>query len=304
MKKYSKKISLGLLSFILLSGVGYLSFQHLNKIELPVPEIKSEPAPGLSYFLSDLEKEIDGTYQTKLTKGEVENLYNGITMVDVPHAFVESFPEGINPDVTEDQTLFIKIMTAHLLRTNEKIVRERKVVFELINKIQAQKELSESEKKVFAFLTKKYDVEHLHTDISKVLELVNRVDIIPVSMGVAQAIWVTNWGTKMQKSPFLEYAWKDEEHYEPIEFDKISQATDSFALQLNTRSQLIHFRMMRQSSRVFIYSRTYGFYLLPELVNYLPTIPSYTTQLRLVYSLGYIQDLDNACFKDACYLTK
>ena len=303
MKKYSKQLSLSLLTVILLTGVGYFSFQHFSKKDLPVLE-KEEPVSTLSYFLPDLAKEIEGNYQTNLTKGEVENLYNGITMVDVPHAFVENFPEGIKADVTEDQTLFIKIMTAHLLRTNEKIVRERKIVFELLNKIQTQKELTESEKEVFVFLTKKYDVEHLHTDISKVLELVNRVDIIPVSMGVAQAIWVTNWGTKMQKSPFLEHAWKDEKHYEPIEFEKLSQATDSFALQLNTRSELIHFRLMRKNSRVFIYGRTYGFYLLPELANYLPTIPSYTTQLRLVYSLGYIQDLDNACFKDACYLTK
>ena len=111
MKKYSKKFSLGLFSLILLSGVGYLSFQHFNKKESTVSEVKEQQVSNLSYFLSDLEKEIEGNYQTNLTKDAVENLYKGITMVEVPHAFVESFPEGINPDVTEDQTLFIKIMT-------------------------------------------------------------------------------------------------------------------------------------------------------------------------------------------------
>lgn len=302
----SKKNKIIILCCALVIGVAVLSvvgFILFDKKEKPTLT-STQKVPHLTEVEDVIQSDVEGEYKYNLSKKEVEALYQGITMVDVPHIFIENFPADLDATNVDDQTLFIKIMTAHILRANQKVVAERKVVFQLLNKIETNQQLTSNEMKKFQFLVKKYDVEHLNTDFAKIKELVERVDVIPVSAGVAHAIWATNWGTKMQKSPFLESAWNDKVSYEPIEFDSLSKATDSFVLELNRRSELVRFRAMRKNTRVFIYSDTFGFYILPELTNYLPNISSYTEELRLVYSLGYIQELDNACFKDACHLTK
>lgn len=303
-----KKIILGVSIIALFVSAGVIYYGMQDKKDLKTQKELSLTKESPSIFADQLinlsQQEIKGEYLNNLSKTEIDNTYRNITAVDIPHIFVEQIPQDFKVENDEDRTLFMKLMTPHLLRTNEKILNERKAVLVLAEKINSNISLSEKEKDFYNSISEKYDVMHLKADTSRIAELVERVDIIPVSLGMAISIWATNWGQENKQSPFLEHAWNNEKVYEPIQFEKLSQATDSFALQLNTRSQLMTFRDDRKRHRFFSNKLSFGWVQVRNMRNYLHMIPTFADQLALIYPLGYIKELDNSCFKEGCHLTK
>ena len=68
------------------------------------------------------------------TQAEVEEIYHGINMVQIPRVFIEELPPDWQIRSNEDKTLFMKIITALILRTNEKIKAEKKRLIRLEEK--------------------------------------------------------------------------------------------------------------------------------------------------------------------------
>jgi Bax protein len=82
--------------------------------------------------------------------------------------------------------IFIKIILPLILRENEEIISDRKKLFRILGKIKNTR----TEKKWLEFKLKQYQVKN--SDLS---ELKIRMDIIPVSLAIAQAAKETGWGT-------------------------------------------------------------------------------------------------------------
>ena len=86
----------------------------------------------------------------------------------------------------EKKEIFIKIVLPLILRENEEIISDRKKLFRILGKIKNTR----AEKKWLKFKLKQYQVKN--SDLS---ELKIRMDIIPVSLAIAQAAKETGWGT-------------------------------------------------------------------------------------------------------------
>jgi Bax protein len=86
----------------------------------------------------------------------------------------------------EKKEIFIKIVLPLILRENEEIISDRKKLFRILGKIKNTR----AEKKWLKFKLKQYRVKN--SDLS---ELKIRMDIIPVSLAIAQAAKETGWGT-------------------------------------------------------------------------------------------------------------
>ncbi len=86
----------------------------------------------------------------------------------------------------EKKEIFIKIVLPLILRENEEIISDRKKLFRILGKIKNTR----AEKKWLKFKLKQYKVKN--SDLS---ELKIRMDIIPVSLAIAQAAKETGWGT-------------------------------------------------------------------------------------------------------------
>ena len=86
----------------------------------------------------------------------------------------------------EKKEIFIKIILPLILRENEEIISDRKKLFRILGKIKNTR----TEKKWLEFKLKQYQVKN--SDLS---ELKIRMDIIPVSLAIAQAAKETGWGT-------------------------------------------------------------------------------------------------------------
>ena len=82
--------------------------------------------------------------------------------------------------------IFIKIILPLILRENEEIISDRKKLFRILGKIKNTR----AEKKWLEFKLKQYQIKN--SDLS---ELKIRMDIIPVSLAIAQAAKETGWGT-------------------------------------------------------------------------------------------------------------
>lgn len=285
---------------------GTLSYEHQakNNTETPnlIGEIKKSNTPT-DYLISKIHEPIEGKYIDSIDKKGIEELFKEIKADSVPAIFVEKIPDDFNITSVADQTLFMKLITPHILRVNEMIMKERKIILILDEKIKNNEQLSTIEETFLSRMIEKYDVIHLKEQTAQITELIKRVDIIPVSLGMAVAIWATNWGQKEKDSPFFEHAWDKNVQYTPIKFNKLSEATESFALQINSRSQLSEARATRAHFRLFE-NPIFGQYLVYGIRNYAHFIPSFVDQLRLVYSLGYIKEMDAACFEKGCELTK
>ena len=88
--------------------------------------------------------------------------------------------------IKEKKEIFIKIVLPLILRENEEIISDRKKLFRILGKIKNTR----AEKKWLKFKLKQYQVKN--SDLS---ELKIRIDIIPVSLAIAQAAKETGWGT-------------------------------------------------------------------------------------------------------------
>jgi len=86
----------------------------------------------------------------------------------------------------EKKEIFIKIVLPLILRENEEIISDRKKLFRILGKVKNTR----AEKKWLKFKLKQYKV--INSDLS---ELKIRMDIIPVSLAIAQAAKETGWGT-------------------------------------------------------------------------------------------------------------
>lgn len=236
------------------------------------------------------------------SKAEIEEIYKDITMIEIPHIFIDRLPDDWKIEKTADKTLFMKIVTALILRTNEQIVNERAALRLLQEKRLKNIPWNAEEKAFFEKMNEKYDTVLKRKESTKFAELLDKINIIPPSLAVAQAVMFTNWGQQNPKALYGEYGWRGEEAYEPIQFDSLTQATDSFALQLNSRSQLIGFREIRRYVIPMERTRYIGVDLLAHIDKYMEWDKSYIDKLINAYRRGQIKELDWACFKGTCQM--
>ncbi len=223
--------------------------------------------------------------------------YMGINMHQIPYVFVEELPPDWQIRSNEDKTLFMKIITAHILRTNAHISAEKTRLHFLEEKYFRNQPWTPEEEAFFNELLKKYDVFLSKKREGQLQELINKVDIIPPSIAVAQAAYFSDWGQKNKKALFGEYGWVNNQ-YVPLEFKTISEATDSFARQLNSRSQMFAFHEKRRLMIPFQNDKYISESILDSIALYMDWDQEYIEKLKKTYLSGYFLQLDHARFQE------
>ncbi len=239
---------------------------------------------------------VKGTYSAPQTTKELEVLFQGVQSHQMPRLFIKRLPSDFKPDTVDRKTLFMKVMTALMLKANEEALNDRIALQMLVAKKRQGQKWTLEERKFFDWLVQKYDSVLLKTIDSQIVDLLNKVDEVPVSIGVALAAWRTNWGSVHQDSPFAQYEWINADTYAPASFDTLETATDSFVRELNTSPSLIKFRAGRDALRPVREKRAVGDRLVSLLSPYLPDEAGFEKSLRKMYQEGYFLPLDHAAF--------
>ena len=194
------------------------------------------------------------------------------------------------------KSLFIKIILPLVLEENNRIIIDRKKLFSILNKNQNSKD----EIKWLNQKFKQYGVVNKDLATLKV-----RMDIIPVSLAIAQAAKETGWGTSRfaieGNALFGQWTWSGEgikpagadskATYKVMKFNVLKASVRAYQRNLNTHSSYKKFRFIRAQLRDDN-KKLDSLKLAEYLDNYAQTGTEYTKVLKQIIQQNQLKDFD------------
>ncbi len=214
-----------------------------------------------------------------------------------------NLPDDLSRYPADKRTsLFITLVLSHAVVSNEKILNQRKKLIQFILDRDRSKYISPQRQGWFKTLAKEYKQPEASPE-----QLLDYVDIIPVSMTIAQAITESGWGTSRfaqqgnalygQHLPINSTGKYITSLYGGVRvavFDSLLQCTQSYVLNLNTSkayTQLRNIRkMIRDQGKV-----PDGHSLAAGLLNYSEIGEEYIRDIRLLigkYELSGLEGVE------------
>lgn len=181
--------------------------------------------------------------------------------IEVPRIFLARLPIDIaDVNITEKRKrAFIKVMLPHILRENERIMADRERLLALREREQFGGNISLRDRRWLQQLAGNYGLDDIDTE-----ELLNRVDVIPPALALAQSIEESGWGTSrfalLGNAVFGQWTWTpgagivpenrpEGETYEVKSFRSLENSVSAYMRNLNSKSSYREFRNRRASLR-------------------------------------------------------
>ena len=213
--------------------------------------------------------------------------------------YISVLPAEINSieSTKEKKDLFIKIILPLILEENEKIISDRNKLFRLLGKIKN----SRNEKIWLSRKFKAYEIKD--RDLS---ELKIRMDIIPVSLAIAQAAKETGWGTSrfaLEGNALFGQWTYSENGMEPygnvtgdhkvMKFNILQASVKAYKRNLNTHRVYKKFRLARAELRERG-QQINSLILVKFLDKYAETGDQYIDVLQKIIKQNSLMDFDQA----------
>ena len=195
------------------------------------------------------------------------------------------------------KNLFIQIILPLILEENNLILLDRKKLFSILNK-------NKNSKKEINWLNRKFkQYGVLNKDIPT---LKVRMDIIPVSLAIAQAAKETGWGTSRfaleGNALFGQWTWsgdgikpagaESDTKHKVMKFKVLKASVRAYQRNLNTHSSYKNFRQMRAQLRDDS-EKLDSLLLAEQLDNYAETGKEYTKILKQIINQNSLKDFDD-----------
>ena len=194
------------------------------------------------------------------------------------------------------KNLFIRIVLPLILEENNRIRIDRKKLFKILNKNRN----SEAEKKWLNSKFKQYGV--LNKDLST---LKVRMDIVPVSLAIAQAAKESGWGTSRfaieGNALFGQWTWSgegikpagvdSEEKHKVMKFKVLKASVRAYQRNLNTHGSYKEFRSERANMRDND-EELDSLILADYLDKYAATGKEYTKIIKQIIKQNNLKDFD------------
>ena len=195
------------------------------------------------------------------------------------------------------KNLFIQIILPLVIEENNKIKLDRRKLFSILNK----NHNTDLEKKWLNSKFKQYGV--LNKDLST---LKVRMDIVPVSLAIAQAAKETGWGTSRfaleGNALFGQWTWSgegikpagadDSATHKVMKFKILKSSVRAYQRNLNTHSSYKQFRMARAELRDNK-AKLDSLLLVNYLDKYAETGKEYTKILKQIIQQNNLIDFDD-----------
>ncbi len=195
------------------------------------------------------------------------------------------------------KSLFIQIILPLILEENNLILIDRKRLFSILNK-------NKNSKKEINWLNRKFkQYGVLNKDIPT---LKVRMDIIPVSLAIAQAAKETGWGTSRfaleGNALFGQWTWsgdgikpagaENDTKHKVMKFKVLKASVRAYQRNLNTHSSYKNFRQLRAQLRDDS-EKLDSLLLADQLDNYAETGKEYTKILKQIINQNSLKDFDD-----------
>ena len=194
--------------------------------------------------------------------------------------------------------LFIKIVLPLILEENNSVRIDRKMLFSILNK-------NNNTSKEKLWLKKKFKQYGVVDNDLSTLKI--RMDIVPVSIAIAQAAKETGWGTSrfaiQGNALFGQWTWSGEgikpaaadsdSKHKVMKFKVLRASVRAYIRNLNTHSSYRLFRKERAIQRDN-YTSLKSFELVEFLDQYAETGKEYTKILKKIIEQNSLTDFDDA----------
>ena len=260
----------------LLIDIYSLNDQETDTVRLDASTIKQ--------LFEDTDYKLDDVRKKKLVKPIA------LTLLPAEIKMIES--------VKKRKEFFIQIVLPLILEENKNIKLDRKRLFSIINKSNNTK----SEKQ---WLEKKYKQYGIPSrDLSN---LKRRMDIVPVSLALAQAAKETGWGTsrfaQQGNALFGQWTWSGEglkpkdaeknEGHKVMKFNVLQASVRAYQRNINTHSSYEDFRLARAELRDL--GKPLDSMILSEYLDkYAETGNEYVKVLQKIIQQNNLKDFDDA----------
>ena len=193
--------------------------------------------------------------------------------------------------------LFIQIILPLILEENNLIIIDRKRLFSILNK-------NKNSKQEINWLNRKFkQYGVLNKDIPT---LKVRMDIVPVSLAIAQAAKETGWGTSRfaleGNALFGQWTWsgdgikpagaENDTKHKVMKFNVLKASVRAYQRNLNTHSSYKNFRQLRAQLRDES-EKLDSLLLADQLDNYAETGKEYTKILKQIIKQNSLKDFDD-----------
>ena len=231
-------------------------------------------------------------------KYDLKEIRNGEPVKPV---FFTQLPRGINEldSISQRKQVFIQVVLPLVLSENQKILLIRKKIKFLAN----TNSISQKEKKWLEAKFKQYRVKN--NDVNELLE---KVDIIPPSIAIAQAAYESGWGTSRfaleGNSLFGQRTWRSGSGFVPKErsskatfevtkFQIIRASVKAYKKNLNTHKSYKKFRELRAEMRSSK-KEISGIKLSNHLTTYSEIGEKYVLYLKQIIDHNSLMDFDKS----------
>ena len=195
------------------------------------------------------------------------------------------------------KNLFIQIILPLILEENSLILIDRKRLFSILNK-------NKNSKKEINWLNRKFKQYGVINKDIPTLKV--RMDIVPVSLAIAQAAKETGWGTSRfaleGNALFGQWTWsgdgikpagaESDTTHKVMKFKVLKASVRAYQRNLNTHSSYKNFRQLRAQLRDDS-EKLDSLLLADQLDNYAETGKEYTKILKQIINQNSLKDFDD-----------
>ena len=253
----------------------------LNDLETDTVRLN---ASTITQLFEDTDYKLDDVRETKLVKPVA------LTLLPAEIKMIES--------TNKRKEFFIQIVLPLVLKENNNIRLDRKMLFSIINKSNN----TQLEKK---WLEKKYKQYGVNSKDLSVLKV--RMDEVPVSLAIAQAAKETGWGTSRfaqeGNALFGQWTWSGEglkpkeadedKGHKVMKFNVLQASVRAYQRNLNTHRSYENFRLARAQLRD-AGKKLDSIILSQFLDNYAETGNQYVEVLQKIIKQNNLKDFDDA----------
>jgi Bax protein len=210
------------------------------------------------------------------------------------------------PLSTENQR-FINTLLPMITAANDKVIKERSQLKILHAKFEAKKPLSVREQQWLTHLAQRYHVNSDFTQTDNWTILLRRVDVLPPSLVLAQAITESGWGrsrfAKEGNNYFGQWCFSEGcglvplarpagQTYELRVFENMNTALTSYYYNLNVNEAYIPLRLIRSHAREQNNTLS-GVQLAKGLTQYSTRKDAYIRDIQTVITRFHLNQYDN-----------
>ncbi len=235
-----------------------------------------------------------------------------LTQENIGHLpIISELPDDFSEiqDVPTKKKLFYLVTLPLIYNSNTSIMQERRMVINIEKKF-ARKKLNKNETDEIIRLSKKYKLDYSEINTKLFRKLKQRINIIPVSLALGQAIIESGWGqsrfategnalygqwTTREDKGIIPQDRDEDKTHAVLKFKNLSESVEAYMFNINTHQAYYNFRVIRRIDERIKYTDPISM-KVKYLAAYAEIGDKYVDKLELIIASNNLQEFDRFKF--------